>query len=94
MPLVASLYSHGDHFNYNLPKINLQTIGTAGNVSALLVRKSWSPEGRLLLSLFLHGMPAGMILLLLYRECTATGLKALLSVVRVFHRHLSEFTSL
>lgn len=58
--LVASLQSHKDHFNYNLPKIKLQTIGIAGKVSALLARKNWSPKG-LVSRLFLYGILAGMI---------------------------------
>lgn len=84
---MASLKSHKDHFNYNLPKIKLQTIGIAGKVSALLVGKNWSPKGLVsYLFIVLYGVLPGMIVL----SPICTGhlqphvLQHCFSVVRVF----------
>lgn len=94
---VASLESHKDHFNYNLPKIKLQTIGIAGKVSALLARKNWSPKGLVsCLLVVLYGVLPGMIDLV--PICTGHVQPQVLQhcffCSQGFHGRLSEFTSL
>lgn len=84
---VASLESHKDHFNHNLPKIKLQTIGIAGKVSALLAGKNWSPKGLVsCLFVVLYGVLPGMMVL--FPICTGhvqpQVLQHCFSVVRVF----------